>query len=219
MPAPRSLAASLLILVTLAALAGPAAAHDDDDPFGRGRVDVAVGLLAGNFSTGPLSGPGVGMHLDVGWNHGPIYLYGEYDLLSVGEQTYMAADKPIRGLLQRVSANARYSFFDAHGQDFPLGGELWLEGGLGRQRIDWDEGGRLSRNDLSLGFGAQLNVVAGRHQARPQVFGVYYALKLTVAKDPGPRGMPGCAGPCDEPTPPSPWDLGVFFNMGVSWGR
>jgi hypothetical protein len=28
-----------------------------------------------------------------------------------------------------------------------------------------------------------------------------------------------CGGPCDEATQPSPNDLGIFFNMGLIWGR
>ncbi len=193
----------------------------DPDPFHKGRSEVTLGLLAGSFRVGPVSGPAVGPHLDAGWNVGRFVLYGEYDFLMIGENEQYV-DNPIRGQLHRFGGMGRYAIGEIGGGDsVPLQGQLWVEGGGGREVIRWDKGGRLGRNDAAFGIGGELNVMARRHSRRPTVFSLFYAFRMTVAR--GPRSqkveMATCGGPCDEPTKPSPWDLGLFFNLGFSWGR
>lgn len=197
--------------------------HDEPEqnPFRLGRSDFGFGLLAGSYSVGPVSGPGVGLHIDAGWNRKSWLLYGEYDFVSIGESQQDIAD-PIRGLLHRFAAMGRYAFAEfGDGSNIPLQGQFWLEGGVGREVVLWDEGGRLGRNDLAIGLGAELNVVTRRDTPDPNVFGIYYAFRLTVARAPDSDKieMAACGGPCDEPTLPSPYDLGLFFNAGLSWGR
>ena len=193
----------------------------DDNPFHKGRSDITLGLLAGSFRVGPVGGPAVGPHLDAGWNMSRLRLYGEYDLVMIGENEQVV-DKPIRGQMHRFSAMARYALGEiGGGDDVPLQGQLWVEGGLGRELILWDKGGKLGRNDVALGIGGQLDVMARRHSPHPNVFGLFYAFRLVVAREPHTDKveMATCGGPCDEPTKPSPWDLGLFFNVGLSWGR
>lgn len=193
----------------------------EKNPFRLGRSDFGFGLLAGGFSVGPVSGPGVGLHIDAGWNRKAWLLYGEYDFVSIGENQQDVTD-PIRGLLHRFAAMGRYAFAEfGDGENVPLQGQFWVEGGVGRELIRWDEGGRLGRNDLAFGLGAELNVVTRRDTPDPNVFGIYYAFRLTVARAPDSDKieMATCGGPCDEPTLPSPYDLGIFFNAGLSWGR
>src|SRR5688500_7770367 len=194
---------------------------EDPDPFHKGRSEVTLGLLAGSFRVGPVSGPAVGPHLDAGWNVGRFLLYGEYDFLRIGENEEYV-DEPIRGQMHRLGAMGRYAIGEIGGGDtVPLQGQLWVEGGGGREVITWDKGGRLGRNDVAWGVGGELNVMARRDKPRPTVFSLFYAFRMTVAR--GPRTnkveMATCGGPCDEPTKPSPWDLGLFFNVGFSWGR
>lgn len=195
--------------------------EEEKNPFRLGRSDFGFGLLAGGYSVGPVSGPGVGLHIDAGWNRKAWLLYGEYDFVSIGENQQEVSD-PIRGLLHRFAAMGRYAFAEfGDGENVPLQGQFWVEGGGGREIIRWDEGGRLGRNDLAFGIGAELNVVTQRDTPDPNVFGIYYAFRLTVARAPDSDKieMATCGGPCDEATLPSPYDLGVFFNAGLSWGR
>lgn len=204
---------------TVATDSGPE--EEEHNPFQLGRSDFGFGVLAGGFSVGPVSGPGVGLHIDAGWNRKAWLLYGEYDFLSIGESQQDVTD-PIRGLLHRFAAMGRYAFAEfGDGQNIPLQGQFWIEGGAGREIVLWDEGGRLGRNDLAIGLGAELNVVTKRDTPHPNVFGIYYAFRMTVARAPDADKveMATCGGPCDEPTLPSPYDLGLYFNAGLSWGR
>ncbi len=215
---PITLAATLAALVLTTS---SARADSGDDPFGRARTDIGFGMLVGGYSVGPIGGAGVGIHLDVGRQMGPLKLFGEYNLLSVGESSYDAED-PVRGALHRVGLNARYNFAElGGGRHKPIQGAFWLEAGVGRQHVAWYDGGVLTRDDVDVGFGAQFNFKIGRHSDKPKIFGFYYAFKATIAKSPNAdeSGPPTCAGPCDEPTTPSPYDLGLFFNMGLNWGR
>lgn len=196
-------------------------ADHDDNPFHKARSAITLGLLAGGFRVGPVGGPAVGPHLDAGWNLGRLVLYGEYDFLLIGEDEQVV-DHPINGQLHRFGAMARYALGEiGGGDDIPLQGQLWVEGGGGREIIQWDKGGRLGRNDVALGIGGELDVMAHRRTPRPTVFSLIYAFRVTVAREPGSDEveMATCGGPCDEPTRPSPWDLGLFFNLGLSWGR
>ncbi len=232
----RRFAAWPALLLALAAVSGGAAHaqttptlatdggtpdQEERNPFRLGRSDFGFGLLAGGYSVGPVSGPGVGLHVDAGWNRKAWLLYGEYDFVSIGENQQDVTD-PIRGLLHRFAAMGRYAFAEfGDGENIPLQGQFWLEGGVGREIVMWDEGGRLGRNDLAFGLGAELNVVTRRDTPDPSVFGIYYAFRLTVARAPDADKieMATCGGPCDQPTLPSPYDLGLFFNAGLSWGR
>lgn len=198
-------------------------AHGDveeerDDPLDS-RTDVGFGLLAGSYSVGPVHGSGVGLHLDLGHHFGPLALFAEYDLLAVGEPTTM--EKPIRGHMHRGGLSARYSFFRVGGDRVPIQGDFWAEGGLGLHRVAWDDGGVLDRTDISFGVGGQANFIVGRDEPTPRVIGFYYAFRGMVMKAPGAEAerMATCGGPCDRPTEPSPYDLGLFFNVGLTFGR
>jgi len=208
-------------LAAVLATAGTARADSSDDPFVRNRTEVGFGMLVGGYSVGPVGGAAVGMHLDLGRQMGPFKLYGEYNFMSVGESATTVED-PTRGMLHRLGLGARYNFAEIGGGKYkPIQGTFWLEGGIGRQRVQWMEGGVLTRDDASFGFGAQMNFKIGKHSDKPKIFGFYYAFKATVARAPDADqlGPATCAGPCDEPTTPSPYDFGLFFNLGLQWGK
>ncbi len=189
------------------------------DPWQRPRFEGAVGGLVGGQRVGYISGTGGGFHLDGGLRLDRLYLFGEYDFMSVGESAY-DTENPVRGFMHRFSANARYSLGAVGGGrgNIPVRGDFWVEGGLGDQLISWHEGGRLHRRDVSFGLGAQATFRI--HREKPKYLGVYYALKVTIAEAPERKDdAPTCAGPCDQATGPSPYDLGIFFNFGVPFGR
>lgn len=211
---------SLAVLAAATLLGAGGAAHaETGDPFDEPRLELGFGMHVGGFSVGPVSGPAVGVHLDLGRQMGPLLLYGEYDLLAIGESSVSEED-PVRGVLHRVGAAARYHLAQFGGDSIPVKGGFWMEGGLGRQAITWNEGGILRRNDVSLGFGLQATFKVKRRD-RPTFIGFYYAFRASIAHAPDADKMlpPACGGPCDEPTVPSPYDLGLFFNLGLSWGR
>ena len=218
--------ALLAVLATTAAAPRLAAAdcYDDtcrdarDREWSRPRFEGGFGLLAGSYTVSSVHGGGVGLHVDGGVRMGRLALLGEYDFLSVGQDAYTYED-PIRGVLHRVGANARYSVAAFGGRAVPIRGDIWLEGGVGSQLVQWNGGGELSRRDLAFGVGGQMTVrIAGGK--RPNYLGFYYAFRGLLARDPFPnKDMPTCAGPCDTPTGPSAWDTGAFFNFGVVFSR
>lgn len=188
------------------------------DPWTSARFEGAVGALVGGQRVGYVDGTAGGLHLDAGLRLDRLYAYAEYDFLSVGENAY-DTPAPIRGFMHRLGVSARYSVAAFGGRrDVPVRGDVWLEAGLGRQLVQWHEGGRLARNDLSFGLGAQATFKIGRE--RPRYVGVYYAVKAFVAEAPERKDdEPMCAGPCDVATGPSPYDFGIYFNFGVPFGR
>jgi hypothetical protein len=207
--------------------AAPAFADDFDDtndPWKSTHFEGDVGLLVGGMSIGPLDGFAGGMYAEGGVKRDRLMVLGEYDLMSVG-QTPAAEDpnappNPVRGYMQRFGLDARYSVGRFGGGDVPVRGDIWLTAGLGGEIIQWYEGGRLHRPDAELGLGAQASFRYGS-TGHPKFIGFYYAVRAFIAKAPPSKndGIPTCAGPCDEPTPPVPWDTGIFFDFGINFGR
>jgi hypothetical protein len=188
------------------------------DPWKKLRFEGALGGLVGSQRVGYIAGTGGGLHLDGGARIDRLMIYGEYDFLSVGESS-IETPNPVRGFMHRLGASARYSLASFGGSgEVPVRGDIWGEIGLGHEEVRWHEGGRLGRRDISFGLGAQATFRIGRN--KPRYVGVYYAMKAWVAAAPERKDdMPTCAGPCDEPTAPSPYDFGIFFNFGVPFGR
>lgn len=207
-------------LATVLMLTGTASA-DSAEAFEKSRTELGFGMLVGGFSVGPVSGAAVGVHVDVGRQMGPLKLFGEYNFLTIGEASGAGEVDPIRGVMNRLGLNARYNFGEVSDRRDKIQGTFWAEAGVGREIIDWHKGGRLRRDDLSFGFGAQFNLRMNRDRRKPKVFGFYYALKVTVAESPDAEQMtvPTCGGPCDEATGPSTSDYGVYFNLGLQWGK
>jgi hypothetical protein len=215
-------AAALVTVLTAAARPADAECYSDcerEKEWNRMRFEGGVGLLAGGFSVGTVSGAAIGTHLDGGVRAGRLAIIGEYDFVSIGESSYEVAD-PLRGQLHRLGVNARYSLGAFGGRSIPLRGDIWIEGGIGEQLVRWNGGGALDRRDLAFGFGGQMTVAIGRE--KPRYLGFYFAFRGLVARDPiEPKdpAMPTCAGPCDRPTGPSSYDMGAFFNFGIVFSR
>jgi hypothetical protein len=223
----RLLWIAALVVATVTLAPRPARACDYDaygncirkDPWKKLRFEGSIGALVGSQRIGWIAGTGGGMHVDGGIRRDRMMLYAEYDVLSVGESSYENAD-PVRGLMQRVGLSARYSLaaFGGGSGDVPVRGDIWAEVGAGHEHIRWYEGGVLQRRDISFGLGAQATFRIGRE--KPRFVGIYYAMKAWVAPSPGQKNNdPNCAGPCDYPTGPMPYDFGIFFNFGVPFGK
>lgn len=223
---------SLIAAVAVLGASAPAYAQWDDDDDSGGehdrwkdlRFEGDVGFLVGGMSIGPLDGFAGGMYGMAGVRRDRLALLGEYDLLSVGQTTSsdtttQPQPDPIRGYMQRAGFDVRYSVARFGGGDVGVRGDIWLEGGAGGEVIQWYGGGRLHRGDVDVGIGAQATFKIGS-DSHPHYIGFHYAVKAFVAKAP-PRkdDLPTCAGPCDELTPPVPYDTGIFFNFGIVFGR
>lgn len=206
---------ALFLALPLLAIAAPARA---DDPRFLRHVAVDFAMLVGGYEVGPIEGPAIGMHFDVGRKFGKLRLMAEYDVVSIGENS---SDPdivdPVRGMMHRYGAGARYSFARFGGRKVPIQGDFWAEVGVGRQQINWYEGGILERDDVAMGFGAQMNVLIGQYE-KARIFNLYYAFRLTIADRPEDKDpIYGCAGPCDRPTGPYRWDVGIYFHGGMGW--
>jgi hypothetical protein len=216
--------AALSVIIPATAAANPIAydggSYSDPDPENELQPEAAIGFLVGGFRVGPITGPAYGMQVAGGAKYQRFLVQGEYDLLSVGEGTSYDPDdgRPVRGLVHRVGANVRYSFASIAKKKFPMRGDFWLEAGVGRQFLRWYDGGKLTRNDVALGLGGQLSVRWGKTQHKKA--GLFYALKVIGSRRADLKSMPEtCAGPCDEPTGPIPYDLGIFFDVAIVFGR
>jgi hypothetical protein len=199
--------------------AQPTPPPPDPNPENHVQPELAVGFLIGNYSVGPISGPAYGLQVAGGAHYRRWLLQGEYDLLGVGESSYQAdGSRAVRGLVHRLGANLRFSFASISKKDFPLRGDFWVEAGAGRQFLRWYDGGKLTRNDLAFGLGGQMSVRWGKDKRKKA--GLFYALKVIGSRRADLKMLPEtCAGPCDEPTGPIPYDLGIFFDVAIIFGR
>ena len=208
-----------LLLVATSALAAPAIATSVEPARkGERRYEVDLGMLIGGTDIGQTQKSTVGLHLNAGRRYGDLVVLGEFDHLALG--------RSVTGTLNRVGVMARYSLLrtsgepDRRGRRFPLSGDFWFEGGVGAERITWDDGGRLTRPDLAFGFGWQFNVLIDRNGERPRYYGPYVAFRAHLARAPESQGGEvTCAGPCDSPSGPPLNDLSMFFHMGINWGK
>lgn len=201
------------------ASATPYIAASAEEPSHR-RNEIHIGMLVGGSDVGDVGGPGVGIQLNAGRRFGDIAVYGQFDYLGVGESSY-EIESPRRGSLTRGGLAARYLLLEIGERESPLGVNFWVEAGGGYQRVAWDGGGILSRNDIQLGFGLQLDGKLGRMSPDPRYFGPYFAFRANIARAPEAETgqMPTCNGPCDQATLPSRNDVSLFFNFGMHWGR
>lgn len=197
-------------------------AIDADDGEHESRTEVDIGFLVGGEDIGPQRRFARGLQVNLGRRFGDLALLAEYNYLRLGD-----AGSGSQGSMSRAGVVARYSLLrtgtdrDGRGRRSVVSGDFWLEGGAGVQRITWDVGGRLHRPDGVLGFGWQLNGVIGRKESRPRYYGPYVAFRAHFARAPDHDDtvMATCGGPCDRATKPSRNDVGLFFHVGVNWGR
>lgn len=214
------------LLILAALVCAPAIAHADyydDPPPGTGwkgvSLEGAFGILAGSAPVGYVDGGMAAPHLDVGARRGRWLVYATGAMGSIGDSSY-EAENPVRGMIARIGAGVRYTYakIGSGRGEVPLRGQFWIEAGAGHQHIQWNEGGVLGRQDLVIGFGAQLDIRVSRERMR--FAGLYYALDITFSEAPAMKERPPvCAGPCDEATGPGTMDIGFLLNVGIPFGK
>lgn len=194
-----------------------AVSSDQGEPLDK-RIEIDVGYLVGGSDVGDATGLGSGLTLAAGMRLGNGSVLGEFNYIAVGDELNRAGSR--RGRMSRVGLLARYSILSLGEPRDKLTNDFWLEAGVGRHEVAWNNGGTLTRSDAVLGFGYQFNGRIGRHDPKPRYFGPYFALRAHLARAPSDTSqMPTCGGPCDEQTRAQRNDVGLFFHFGLNFGR
>lgn len=200
------------------------------------HAQYGIGFRAGSFHVGSIYDIGFGFGLEAGVRIGRLQLLGDYTLfgLTTGWTQPQSKDSSAAmtttplpdgttpphpgGVAQRLAAIARYSparFMEAqHGVG--VRGDIFVEGGIGEQLIEWSGGGYLHRTDISLGAGFSIQFRGPHHHG-----GYYLGARVVLADPPSGAQMPTgatCAGPCDGPSQPIQIDRSVEGMFTVIFG-
>jgi len=209
----------LLVLTGSSAIASPIMARSPYPEKPKDRsTEVQVGMLIGGADVGDVTGSGVGMQLSLGRRYGEWTVSGEFNYMGISHRN----DVEPEGTMSRVSMLGRLNVLEFGGGRTPIMGRLWMEGGLGVQRVAWDAGGILTRPDIAFGFGFSWAGILNRKEPKKKkTIGWFVAFRAHFAQAPKSTsaGAPMCAGPCDRATGPSRNDVSMFANFGFHWGR
>ncbi|HTR54037.1 MAG TPA: hypothetical protein VMJ10_25260 [Kofleriaceae bacterium] len=205
------------------------------------QLELGLAGRFGTFHTGPVYNMAAGVAVEGGVRLDKLALLGEYQLLGLFDPNDSSRQQPSTlpvnvdsapapaqaaspmhstpgGVVHRLGANARYSvgrFLVAEG-GIGVRGDLWLEGGLGEELIEWSGGGYLHRADVSIGAGAGIRFRGTQHHA-----GYQLGVRATFAEPPAgymPVTTPTCAGPCDAPTIPHALDHSILGTFTIVFG-
>ena len=205
---------ALLTIVTITALAARAAAEPPPIPIERGEPHQAA------FDFGPwipayvidhYSGIGIGPRF-AGWLRHRNWAFGVEGAagrlwLTHDVQHDTDVTPTIPGTIGRIGANARWQTRVMDGSDLAI--DLWLQGGAGVHAIQWDGGGRVVRPDGLVGFGVS------ERFGRLKRYAFDAGVIVVIGRGRG-GGLPTCAGPCDEPTPPVHDDVLIIDQMAFT---
>lgn len=177
------------------------------------HLELSVGALGGGYRVGAITGGVFAFHATAGARTNHWALLADYALLSFTETP--GGDTGGRDArIHRIGLLARYSLLSASDTYPTSHADLYLEAGVGHERLRWYDGGRLARNDVRVGFGGDAAFWFGRHDRHK--LGVWISLALVIAPAPTAKQFaPTCAGPCDAPTRPDPYDLMYWFDVGI----
>jgi hypothetical protein len=214
-PRLASLTAAALVLST-ATVAAASESIAVDARARAHRLEARIGMMVGGGDVGDVTGPSTGLHTSLGARLGDATAMLEYDYLGVGDS---ASDNVHRyGHMSRAGLTARYSLFRSR-DDAPIAAEWWAEAGVGAERITWNPGGVLTRPDLALGFGAELDGRPYWKHRHPRHLGMWLGFRALVARAPATDSPAVCGGPCTMATQPSRNDVSLYFTFGVHFGR
>ncbi|HEY1558921.1 MAG TPA: hypothetical protein VGF94_29055 [Kofleriaceae bacterium] len=195
------------------------------------QAEYGIGVRVGTFHTGPVYNIGLGFAAEGGVRFDRLALLGEYQFLGLLDPSSTAPQMPMQaydaammrpatptGSAHRLGANARYSVarFLVAQNGIGVRGDVFVEGGLGEELIEWSGGGYLHRADVSLGAGLGVRFRGTHHHGGYQI-----GVRATFADPPAgyaKSGPPTCAGPCDGPTRPSSLDHSVLGTFTVVFG-
>ena len=209
-----------ILLVTAVATLGflATAAHADETPglYRKDRLELSVGENLGGFSVGPLSGFTFGGTVQARHGFGPVHLTLEGGFYGLSMRKNLSDETAYGGKLTRVGAAAELHF--ARFGSKSIGADLYVSGGFGRQMIWWNQGGKLTRPDVSMGLGIRALFGIGGSDEKPRVITVDMGVRGLVADAPDLGAGERCSAICDEVSGPYPYDLGIFWAMSVGYG-
>ena len=223
---------ALALLGALALAATPRAAHADDErPAPRPFPRWSRGLFAAGHAgaVAGISGGGFGVDIEVARGLGRWQLFGDALFLStslaVNPTPATAAAAPTTpaptpaptpviegpdGFETRLGLGARRvvrSFEPDHSAAI----EMYLEGGVGLDRIWWNGGGTLTRPDVAFGGGWQIRMLE-----RPRI-AVRLAVKVIIQAPVDDAAMTGaCLAACPASGHHGA-DSGFLAQFGVWW--
>ncbi len=139
------------VLAVILLLAGTARADDvvDGEAVRPARTRLGVAFSGGPMLVGPVAYSAAGVELELGQRVGPVWVFGRGAWGRVQEQETMSDE----GDVWRYGAAVRASLARLGLDRIGGGMHLWADAGLSRRVIYWDQGGRLSRAEGSLGVG------------------------------------------------------------------
>lgn len=199
----RGLAGAIVGIIVGARAAGahPPPPPPEEPKPARTMVVAEVGPWFAAEEVSHYGGFMLGARFAVGVRHDRMF----YELEAEGGSVWLRDnhgpdDGPsIGGVVGRAGANARWTAgVITSGNDVSIEG--WLEGGVGLHVIQWNGGGRLVRPDVLTGAGIS------ERFGRTKSMSFDAGLLIVVGRGPS-GGLPTCAGPCDEATPPVRVDL------------
>lgn len=209
-------------VVSVAPAAVVVAQQDPETPLAK-RLEGRFGMLLGGADVGDADGFSVGISAGLGYRLGDATVRAVFDHYRVGDSENEAVVRRGRGT--RVGGAVRYSFAnslpDYERESSGLGIDFWGEAGIGYERVAWRAGGILDRPSGELAVGFDLDVYGKRknRENRRRHIGYFMAFRTLIARGPEMDTPAVCGGPCSSATKPSRMDLGMFFEMGLHWGR
>jgi hypothetical protein len=158
--------------------------------------------------------------IEGGFRRDRLLLYGEYQLSGVsfpaqsGANVGQSLTHGSDGLQHRLGASARYAFARIGESDGNM--EVYAEGGVGVEHVQWDAGGAWTRPDVSAGLGvAMWGFSEDKHG------GISLGIRITIARRSDISGNEPavCGGPCDVATTPTGYDRSFLFDAQFQFGR
>jgi len=182
------------------------AEEDEDGDFvAQPTRSVGVSLLAHGSRLGGRSETGIGLALDLGIGRGRwlYFLEGGIASSTVGEPPMMTPGRVAHGGL-----GARWLARQFRNENKTVGFDMFLSGLLGVERFYLDDGTRLTRPQLALGFGSHARIYK-----RPRL-GVLFDFRIVFTPSDDENVLVACRGRCmGEPGT----NTGFVVGMGVTW--
>ena len=197
----------LLAICLVLALPSAAGAEEDEDGdfIAQPKRSVGLTLLAHGSRLGGRAETGIGPALDLAIGRGrwQYFIEGAIASSAVGE-----GEMRTTGRLAHAGLGARWLARQFRDQNRTGGFEMFLSGLLGLERFYLDDGTRLTRPELAVGFGLH-----GRLYKRPRI-GVRFDFRIVFTPSDDENVLVACRGRCMGE---AGTNTGFMIGMGLTW--